>query len=138
MILDSSALLAILNAEPEAEAFAHAIEDAPVVRISASTLLEAAIVVDMQGAPALGRNFDRLIAETGTVVEPFTAAQADIARRAFAAFGRGTGHPARLNFGDCFAYALARETGEPLLYKGRDFVETDVKPAIDPDPPGRD
>lgn len=129
MIIDSSALLAILRDEPEALVCAEAIERASIRRISAGTLLETAIVIDASGDPVASRRLDELIAVAEIVVEPVTAAQAHIGRGAYRDFGRGSGHPARLNFGDCFAYALAKERGEPLLFKGLDFGETDLTPA---------
>ena len=128
MIIDTSALIAILRDEPEAAAFARAIEAASDRRISAVNFLEAAIVVDGSRDPVASRRFDDLVREAQLVVEPVTEAQARIAREAYRDFGRGSGHPARLNFGDCFAYALARITAEPLLSKGDDFAHTDITP----------
>ncbi|HEU0074038.1 MAG TPA: type II toxin-antitoxin system VapC family toxin [Dehalococcoidia bacterium] len=133
MIIDSSALLAILRDEPEAEACARAIREAPVRRVSAATFLEAAIVIDASRDPVSSRRLDDLIRVTGTQIEPVTSEQAAIGREAYRDFGRGSGHPAALNFGDCFSYALARATGEPLLYKGQDFGHTGLASALDPD-----
>jgi ribonuclease VapC len=130
VIVDASALIAILRNEPEAEAFAQAIDASPRCRISAANFLEAAIVVDRSRSPIPARRLDDLLRETGIAITPVTEAQARIAREAYRDYGRGSGHPARLNFGDCFAYALARETGEPLLFKGDDFAHTDVAPAL--------
>ena len=130
MIVDTSALIAILRDEPEATACAKAIEEAPVRRISAATILEAALVIDGSRDPVASRRFDDLCAEAQLVIEPVTEVQARVAREAFRDFGRGSGHPANLNFGDCFAYALARVTGEPLLFKGDDFVHTDITPVF--------
>lgn len=130
MIVDTSALIAILRDEPEAGACARAIEAASDRRISAANFLEAAIVIDGSRDPVASRRLDDLLKEAGIVVEPVTAAQAGIARDAYRDFGRGSGHPARLNFGDCFAYALARVTGEKLLFKGDDFVHTDIRAAV--------
>lgn len=130
MIIDTSALIAILRDEPEAAACARAIETALVRRLSAVTFVEAAAVIDGSRDPVASRRFDDLIAEAGIHIEPVTEAQARVARDAFRDFGRGSGHPANLNFGDCFAYALARVTGEPLLFKGDDFSHTDVAPAL--------
>lgn len=130
MIIDTSALIAILRDEPEAAACARAIEAAPRRHISAANFLEAAIVIDGSRDPVASRRFDDLLREAQLVVEPVTEAQARIAREAYRDFGRGSGHPARLNFGDCFAYALARLTGEPLLFKGDDFGHTDITPAL--------
>lgn len=129
MIVDTSALLAILRDEPEARAFAEAIEQASLSRISAGNLLEAAIVIDASGDPIASRRFDELINEAGLIVEPVTAEQAAIGRAAYRDFGRGK-HPAQLNFGDCFAYALAKTLDEPLLFKGSDFSQTDLKAAL--------
>jgi ribonuclease VapC len=129
MILDSSALIAILRNEPEASAFTDAIEAASVRRISAASFVETAVVVDGGRNPVLSRRFDDLLREAQVRIEPVTETQARLAREAYRDFGRGSGHPAKLNFGDCFAYALARDTGESLLFKGDDFVHTDVIPA---------
>jgi len=103
----------------------------PRCRISAANFLEAAIVVDRSRSPIPARRIDDLSRETGIAIEPVTEAQARIAREAYRDYGRGSSHPARLNFGDCFAYALARDSGEPLLFKGDDFTHTDVTPAIE-------
>ncbi len=132
MIIDSSALLAILRAESEATACAQAIESATTRRISAATFVESAIVIDSSRDPVASRRFDDLVREAELEVEPVTEKQARIAREAYRDFGKGSGHPARLNFGDCFAYALARASGEPLLFIGEDFSRTDVTPAIGP------
>jgi ribonuclease VapC len=126
MIVDSSALLAILRAEPEAEACAQAIEEAGSRRISAANFLEAAVVIDGSRDPVASRRFDELVRAAQLTVEPVTEAQAKIAREAYRDFGKGSGHPAKLNFGDCFAYALAKTAGEPLLCKGEDFRHTDI------------
>lgn len=129
MIIDTSALLAILRDEPEARACATAIETALVRRMSAANFLEAAIVVDLSRDPVASRRFDDLIREAAIVVEPVTEEQARLGRAAYRDFGKGSGHRAQLNFGDCFAYALARASGEPLLFKGADFTHTDISPA---------
>ena len=130
MIVDTSALIAILRDELEAAACAEALEAAPCRRISAASFVEAAIVIDGSRDPVASRRFDDLVKEAQLVIEAVTDVQARIAREAYRDFGRGSGHPARLNFGDCFAYALARATGEPLLFKGDDFVHTDIAPAL--------
>jgi ribonuclease VapC len=130
VIIDSSALTAILRDESDAVVFARAIEDATVRRISAANFLEVAILIDASGDPIASRRLDDLIDAAGIIIEPVTQAQAGIARQAYRDYGRGRGHPARLNFGDCFAYALARATGEPLLFKGTDFSQTDLRPAL--------
>jgi ribonuclease VapC len=129
MIVDSSVLVAILRNEPEAATFATALEAATQRRISAVNYVEAAVVIDCSRDPIASRRFDDLVRAVQLLVEPVTMAQARIAREAYRDFGRGSGHPARLNFGDCFAYALAKETGEPLLFKGGDFARTDVTAA---------
>jgi ribonuclease VapC len=130
VIVDSSALIAILRAEPEAESFAEVLDRAPRCAMSAANFLEAAIVVDRSRSAIPGRRLDELIRELEIVIEPVTEAQARIARAAYRDYGRGSGHPAGLNFGDCFAYALARERAEPLLFKGDDFGHTDIEPAL--------
>jgi len=129
MILDTSAIVAILQDEPEAEAFARAIEENRPVRLSAANWLEAAVVVDGNRSPVLSRRFDALLREAAVEIEPVTSRQAELAREAYRAFGRGSGHPAHLNFGYCFAYALAMERDEALLFKGNDFASTDVRRA---------
>ncbi len=128
MIVDTSALIAILRAEPEARAFAKAIESETVRRISAVSYVEAAAVIDSARDPIASRRFDDLIRDASLQIEPVTESQARIAREAYRDFGRGSGHPARLNFGDCFAYALAKAKNEPLLFKGEDFARTDIEP----------
>jgi ribonuclease VapC len=130
VIIDTSAVLAILRNEPEAEVCASAVTLADVLRISAGTLLEASIVVDANRDPILSRRLDEWVNRLRIVVEPVTSEQARIGREAYRDFGKGSEHPARLNFGDCFAYALAKVTREPLLFIGQDFSKTDVRPAI--------
>lgn len=130
MIIDSSALLAILRGEPEAENCARAIEKAAKRRISAANFLETAIIIDASRDPVASRRFDDLLRKAAVAIEPVTHAQAEVARAAYRDFGKGSGHPAKLNFGDCFAYALAKASGEPLLFKGNDFGYTDVVPAL--------
>ena len=125
MVIDTSALIALLGMEPEAALFAAAIEDDPTRLVSAATVVEAGLVVESRYGEAGGRELDLLIARAGMSVEPVTAQQADVAREAWRRFGKGR-HPAGLNFGDCFSYALARVSGEPLLFKGEDFRQTDV------------
>ena len=130
VIVDSSAVIAILFEEPEERPFISAIYAAARSRISAANFLEAAIVIDSARSPVSSRRLDDLMQRTQLVIEPVTEEQAHIARDAYRDYGKGSGHPARLNFGDCFAYALARTTGEPLLFKGDDFIHTDIAPAI--------
>jgi ribonuclease VapC len=126
MIIDTSALIAILRNEPEARFCAQAIENAARRCLSAANFLEASVVIDCSRDPVASRRFDELIKEASIVIEPVTEAQARIAREAYRDFGKGSGHPAQLNFGDCFAYALAKDRGEPLLFKGDDFIHTDI------------
>ncbi|HEV2440428.1 MAG TPA: type II toxin-antitoxin system VapC family toxin [bacterium] len=130
MIIDTSALLAILRDEPEAIACAEAIQRASRRRLSAVSFVETAAVVDGSRDPVASRGFDDLLREAQINIDPVTEAQARIARDAYRDFGRGSGHPAKLNVGDCFSYALAKVAGEPLLFKGGDFVHTDVKQAL--------
>jgi ribonuclease VapC len=130
VIIDSSALIAILFDEPEAELCAKAIEIASHRRLSAANFFETAIVVDGRRDPIIRRRFDDLLREAAITIEPVDEDQVMIAREAYRDYGRRSGHPARLNFGDCFAYALARRHGEPLLFKGNDFAHTDITPAL--------
>ena len=125
MILDSSAVVAILNNEPEAEQFAAAVAAADRVFVSAGSLVEMAIVVGRDHFASL----DDFLEEIGAVVVDVDQHLATIARDGHHRFGRGSGSPARLNFGDCFSYALAKHLGMPLLFKGDDFTHTDVEPA---------
>jgi ribonuclease VapC len=126
MIVDTSALVAILRDEPEARRFAIALANAQERRISAANFLEAASVIDGSRDPVASRLFDDLLRESRIHIETVTEEQVRIAREAYRDFGRGSGHAAALNFGDCFAYALARTSGEPLLFKGRDFTHTGI------------
>jgi ribonuclease VapC len=128
MIIDTSVVIAILRDEPEASSFARAIEAAAERRISAANFVEAAAVIDGSRDAVASRRLDDLFREARLVIEPVTIAQARIAREAYRDFGKASGHPAKLNFGDCFAYALAKATGEPLLFKGQDFGHTDITP----------
>ena len=130
MIVDSSALVAILKREPERAAFSALLETTLDVSISAATYFETGIVIDSLREPAMSRMLDDLIEVSGIIIEPVTVAQASIARQAYRDYGRGSGHPANLNFGDCFTYALAREKREPVLWKGDDFGHTDLRPAL--------
>lgn len=130
MILDTSALIAILRAEPEALAFAQAIAAAKIRRVSAASYVETAAVIDSAGDAVASRRLDELLEEAGVVIEPVTAEQARLARAAYRDFGKGRGHRAKLNMGDCFSYALAKAFREPLLYKGDDFTHTDVRGAL--------
>jgi len=128
VILDTSAVIAILRAEPEASAMAEAMSSAGARAISAVSYVEAAVVIDSSHDPIASRRFDDFFREAEIVIEPVTFRQAKIAREAYRDFGKGR-HRAGLNFGDCFSYALAKATGKPLLFKGNDFSHTDVEPA---------
>jgi ribonuclease VapC len=130
VIVDTSALIAILRQEPEASRLSDAIDGASEVQISAGTLFEACIVADRLRDPLIGQRLDDLCARIPLIVVAPDETHVRIARQAYRKFGKGSGHKARLNFGDCFAYALAKISGEPLLYKGRDFGHTDVASAL--------
>ena len=121
MIVDTSAVVAIIRREAEARRVTEMIVDAEAPQMSAANYLEAGIVLDREANGLLEPELDGLLTELRIVVAPVTASQARRARDAHRNFGRGSGHPAKLNYGDCFAYALATETGRPLLYKGDDF-----------------
>ena len=134
MIVDTSALIAILRAEQDASQIAQAIERAQSRRISAANYLEAAVVIDGSRDPIASRRFDELVQTAELRIEPVTHDQARIARDAYRDFGKGSGHKAGLNFGDCFAYALAKSASEALLFKGDDFGHTDITPALPAEP----
>jgi ribonuclease VapC len=125
MVIDTSAVVAILGMERESARLAEAIESDTNRLMSAATVVEAGLVIESRYGAAGGREFEVLIAKAGLSIEAVTAEQADVAREAWRRFGKGR-HTAGLNFGDCFSYALARITGEPLLFKGNDFAHTDV------------
>jgi ribonuclease VapC len=129
MVLDTSALLALLLDEPEAEAFRAALDDDEARLVSAATLLEAAIVIEAKKGEAGGRELDLLVHRAAMTIVPVDADHVAEARRAWRRFGRGR-HAAGLNFGDVFGYALARASGEPLLFKGDDFSKNDVARVI--------
>ena len=128
MIVDSSAVLAILFSEPDARRHAGAIMAASPCRMSVANVLEASIVVERRGGDTAAYELDTLLESAEIELVPVTVAHLEAARRAWRRFGKGN-HPAALNFGDCFAYALAKVTGEPLLFKGEDFAQTDIKGA---------
>lgn len=130
MIVDTSAIVAILKGEDDAARYAQAIAAADQRRISAASYLECGIVVDAQRDPIVSRGLDDLLREAEVVIEPVTERQARLARQAYADFGKGSGHPAALNFGDCLTYALALDLREPLLWKGEDFGHTGIRPAL--------
>jgi len=125
VVIDTSALIALLSMEAEAARLATALESDPNRLISAASIVEAGLVVESRYGAAGGRELDLLIAKSGLSIEPVTAEQAEIAREAWRRYGKGR-HSASLNFGDCFSYALAKATGEPLLFKGDDFPKTDI------------
>jgi ribonuclease VapC len=126
MVIDSSALIAILQLEPDAEHFVRMINRDPVRLMSTATLLETSIVLDVRRADQALIELDRFIERSDIILEPVTTDQAKLARVAFRRYGRGN-HPARLNFGDCFVYALASASNEPVLFKGTDFNQTDIR-----------
>jgi ribonuclease VapC len=129
MVIDTSAVIAILLAEDDAERYTRAIEMAAQPRMSAASYVEAAVVIDNRGDVLARREFDRFIRRAGIEVVAVDLEQAEIARQAYRDFGKGR-HPAGLNFGDCFSYALAKLIDEPLLFKGTDFSLTDAKTEI--------
>ena len=125
MIIDTSALISILDQEPDATRFVRAIATEQERLLSAANLVEAGIVMQARRGDDGVRDFDLLIAKLKVDIAPVSIKQADLARKAFRRFGRGR-HPAQLNFGDCFAYALAKDCSAPLLFKGNDFAQTDI------------
>lgn len=129
MVVDTSALLAIYLSEPDANRFETAILHAPHADISAGTLLETRIVVEARNGEPGALALDQLLRKLGVATVPFDAEQADAGRLGFRKYGKGR-HPANLNYGDCFAYALAMTSGEPLLFKGDDFSTTDAVKAL--------
>jgi ribonuclease VapC len=129
VIIDSSAVLAIVFDESDQERFVDAIVDATLRRMSVSNWLEATMVVDRRGTAFAADRLEEFLQDAKIELMPVSVSQGELARRAWRTFGRGV-HPARLNYGDCFAYALAKETREPLLFKGNDFAQTDVEPAL--------
>jgi len=128
MILDTSALGAIFFGETDGDRYVQMIHDADRCRMSAANFVEFSMVIEGQLGPAAARQCDMFLRRAEIVIEPVTIEQAHLARQAFLDFGKGR-HPAQLNFGDCFAYALAKVTGETLLFKGNDFSKTDVRAA---------
>ncbi len=128
MILDTSALIAILAQEADSELYIQALSRSARCRISAANFVELSMVIEAQFGADVLRQCDALLRRAAIVIEPVTVEHAHVARQAFHDFGRGR-HPAGLNFGDCFAYALAKVSGEPLLFKGEDFKRTDVASA---------
>jgi len=131
MIADTSAIIAILRDEDDAAVYAQAIATAEARRLSAASFLECGIVLDSQRDPIISRSLDELLQEAEFTIEAVTEHQGRLARQALADFGKGSGHPAGLNFGDCLSYALAIDRREPLLWKGNDFGHTGVQSALD-------
>ncbi len=130
MIVDSSAIMSILREEVDAEAMLTALASADRPRISAGNWIELAAVLTRAGDAEVARVAEALFERFRIAIEAVSVAQAAIGRAAYGKYGRGTASKAKLNFGDCFAYALAKEAGEPLLYKGDDFVHTDIASAV--------
>lgn len=130
MVIDTSALIAILADEPDAARFEAAMASDPVRSVSAGTLLETSIVIEARYGEAGGRELDLLLHKAQIEVVPFDQEQAELARDAYRRYGKGC-HAAALNYGDCFAYALCAVRGEPLLFKGDDFAQVDVRSALD-------
>ena len=129
MVIDTSALIAYLEHEPDAARVESALLAAPQLLISAATVVEAGIVVEARRGELAGRELDLLLHRLRVSVIPVGEVHADLARSAWRRFGKGR-HPAGLNFGDCFAYALAAEHGEPLLFVGSNFARTDITAAL--------
>lgn len=130
MVVDTSAVVAILFRESDFDRYALAIEAAETLAISAATVIEAGVVLLSRGGPDMRGDLYDFLAVAGLEIEPVTAAQSKIALDAYERFGKGMGSGANLNLGDCFAYALAKERNDILLFKGNDFSKTDVKPAL--------
>ena len=130
MIIDTSAIMAFLLNEPEKGPVTHAMVRAAELAMSAGSWLELGAVLTRCGDAEMARDAERLFAELRIQIVPITVEQAALGREAYRRYGRGTNHPAGLNFGDCFAYALAKETGRPLLFKGDDFPHTDIMSAV--------
>jgi ribonuclease VapC len=126
MVLDTSAILAILQDEPERLKFSEALEDADIRSMSAASFVETSMIIESRYGSDGMRDLDLLIAKASIALEPVDAEQAHLARQAFRQYGKSR-HPAGLNFGDCFSYALARFTAEALLFKGKDFSRTDIE-----------
>ena len=131
MIVDSSALVEIALGEVSAAILLAELANSSMNRISAANLLETWMVIDRRGVPEALPILADTIMRAALDVEPVTVAQVEIAREAWARYGKGSGHPAQLNFGDCFAYALAKHLDEPLLFVGNDFMHTDVQTALE-------
>ena len=131
MIIETSVLVAIIKNEPEAFSFAKAMEKESVLYLCSASYFEAGIVIDSLHNPVASARLDEIVQHPKFVIEPFDGEQARIAREAYRNYGKGSGHKANLNFGDCFSYALARVKREPILYKGDDFGHTDLRSALE-------
>lgn len=130
MIVDSSALVAVLRDEPLADRILDVLDGADRLAMGAPTYVETCLVIDARKNPALSRHLDELVAVADIEIVPFTAEHARRAREAFREYGRGSGHPAHLNLGDCYSYAVASVAHEPLLFVGDDFTHTDIRAAL--------
>lgn len=130
MILDTSVLIALLTHESDYQQYLDAMEAASVLRLSAGSYLEIGVVLQRTQRSYLIPNSDAFLEATGVVIEAVTVEQARIARQAYRDYGKGSGHRAQLNYGDCFSYALARDKREPILFKGDDFSYTDLRSAV--------
>lgn len=130
MIVDTSAIVAIVLDEVGSEELKAALARSTGSRMSAATYVELCAVMHRRDRPEINRNVDRLLLALGIEIEPFDANQARVAAQAYRDYGRGSGHAARLNLGDTYSYALAAVTGEPLLYRGDDFLHTDLRSAV--------
>jgi ribonuclease VapC len=128
MVIDSSALIAVVRREPEGEGFLRIMREAFPLRVAASTVVETSVVILSRFGEAGLSDLESVLIDTSVEIMPFTGVQAKLAIDAFRRYGKGR-HPAGLNFGDCLSYALAKATGEPLLFKGDDFSQTDIKRA---------
>lgn len=129
MIVDTAAIVAIVSGESGAQVLKEALERSPNSRMSAPNYVELCAIMQRRDRPEISRLVDRLLDDYGIQVEAVDADQARVAAQAYRDYGRGSGHPARLNLGDTYSYALAQVTGEPLLFRGDDFTHTDIRPA---------
>jgi ribonuclease VapC len=130
VIVDTSAIVAIARGEKGAQAIKDALVHSPSSRMSAPSYVELCAIMQRPHRPEIGRIVDRLLDDYGIRIEPFDVGQARVAAQAYRDYGRGSGHPARLNLGDSYSYALAHVTGEALLFRGDDFAYTDIRPAL--------
>jgi ribonuclease VapC len=130
LAVDTSAIIAVIRSEPEASHILDVLGSAEQRLLSAATLLEASMVTASRVSET--ERLDIFVQRAALEIVPFSAGEASIGAEAFRKFGKGSGHPAKLNFGDCFAYALAKSRNLPLLFKGDDFVHTDIRPALKP------